>query len=136
MKITKEQLRQIIKEELSAVLAEDDLYEAELPEGSFDIVGTPLDPMVSASVGGKTVSKRGSIAPVIAAVNAHRVRHGTKEGSREETAQNVGNVWTNILGIDSDLIAQGILAGKIRFNMDNQTSRAYRTQERSMRNAR
>ena len=136
MKITKEQLKQIIKEELDAVLSEDD---SQLPEGTFEIGGSPLQPYVHASVKiGKessTASQQGSIAPVIAAINAYLVRYGNQEGSYEETAENVGNAWRNILDIEADLIERGIRAGKIRFEMHPKTWRAFKKQEQDLKNA-
>ena len=106
MKVTKNYIKQLVKEELNKVLKESNV------SGMFRIFG---DDRLEYNVNGNFGSVSGRQSLLIAVDGFEQAQAGTWKGSTpEKAAANAGGVWAKELGLAAEDIAQALLDGSIK----------------------
>ena len=144
MKLTKQTLKQIIKEELSKLLVEDDggfygkimrgimTYQPELPKQGIE----PYIPeSISYDIEGQKGKITGRQAQVISIMSFQDAKESGDQEAMERHAENAKNAWSMELNMKGDPEKQesfklGLMDGSIDFKVDQEIFRYRRSKKR------
>ena len=113
MKVTKNYIKQLVKEELTKVLSE-----SRVPLNG--LVRILSDDSLEYNIGSKFGSVSGRQAPLIAMEGFAKAEEYGRDP--KEAAMNAGNVWSKELGMPAKDIANALLNGDIKISIMGDTT--------------
>lgn len=150
MKLTKETLKQIIKEELNAIMSEQSTgfvqatpmrgmmkYQPEMEEGGYGepYIAEFLEYNLEVSTGFLRGKLTGRIAPIIAIISFQKAKESGDQEAMERQAENAMNAWSHELNMKEDpekqeSFKQGLLTGSINFQVNQEIFRYRQSKKR------
>lgn len=150
MKLTKETLKQIIKEELNSIISEQSTgfvqatpmrgmlkYQPEMQEGGYGepYVAESLEYNLEVSTGYLRGKLTGRISEIIAIISFQQAKESRDQEKMERQAENAKNVWSHELNMKEDpekqeAFKQGLLTGSINFQVSQEMFQYRQSQRR------